>query len=574
MKTTAPLECIGVGIDTARYGHRVAFTRDKDQPAARSLTVSENAEGYRSLRDELHRLHQQHPQAVFHVRIDAAGQYAVNLEQYLRSLRLPLSISVGEPLRNKNYHKSLSPKRSTDDTESQAMARFAVVEQPPPTPAVPAEFCLLREIAGRLQSQIKDSTRAINRFHNLMSRVFPELACLAPDLSAAWVWRLLAKYPTPGKIAAAQIGSLKEVRYLKAELAEKIHAAARQSIGSLRGPLAESLVQQAVEHLRQCRQNAKTLENLLSQAYDALPRSGHVQVGTIPGIGQVTAAVLVSKIVSLDRFATPENLVGYFGIFPEEESSGFDRNGQSRPPAWRHMSPKGCDLVRRYLWSAALSGLQHNPAVRELYARLRARGTRGDVALGHCMRKLLHQVFGVWASDHPFDAERARSRSTGQPDPAVAETPAPGPIAPAAGETETAAGHKREVLPDRKVVTAAASPLEPVESLSHPKAAGSIDYRFLREQVTFEQVLSRIGVLGQLGGRTRRRGACPLCQCPSGHSFSVDLTKNLFRCFQPNCHQGNVLDFWAAYHRLSLHQAALHLAQTFGLPTQPVQPQP
>ena len=79
------------------------------------------------MREQLERLHQQHPQAHFHVRIDAAGQYAANLERFLRGLALPMTISIGEPKRNKDYQKAHFPKRTTDDTESQAMARFAVV---------------------------------------------------------------------------------------------------------------------------------------------------------------------------------------------------------------------------------------------------------------------------------------------------------------------------------------------------------------------------------------------------------------------------------------------------------------
>ena len=45
-----------------------------------------------------------------------------------------MTISIGEPKRNKDYQKAHFPKRTTDDTESQAMARFAVVELPDATP--------------------------------------------------------------------------------------------------------------------------------------------------------------------------------------------------------------------------------------------------------------------------------------------------------------------------------------------------------------------------------------------------------------------------------------------------------
>jgi hypothetical protein len=143
------LTSIGVGIDTARYGHRVSFLRPDRQPAAKPLTVLENHDGYTGLQQRLQQLHQQHPQAHFHVRVDAAGQYAVNLERFLRTLALPMTISIGEPKRNKDYQKAHFPKRTTDDTESQAMARFAVVEQPKATPASPAAMDLLREVAGR-----------------------------------------------------------------------------------------------------------------------------------------------------------------------------------------------------------------------------------------------------------------------------------------------------------------------------------------------------------------------------------------------------------------------------------------
>ena len=82
---------IGVGIDTARYGHHVTFLQADKQPAAPSLDVLESAAGYEQLRQALERIAQREPHARFHVRIDAAGQYATNLEVFLRSLPLPRS---------------------------------------------------------------------------------------------------------------------------------------------------------------------------------------------------------------------------------------------------------------------------------------------------------------------------------------------------------------------------------------------------------------------------------------------------------------------------------------------------
>jgi hypothetical protein len=211
---SAPLDRIGVGIDTARYGHRVSFLRPDHQPAAKPLTVMETQAGYQSLQDRLERLQQQHPQVHFHIRIDAAGQYAVNLERFLRNLFLPITLSIGEPKRNKDYQKAHFPKRTTDDTESQAMARFAVVELPKATPTPPPQMLLLQEVAGRLQAQVKQSTQAINRLHNLLARVFPELATVTNDLAVGWVLDLLDKYPTAARIAQARLTSIEH--YLSA----------------------------------------------------------------------------------------------------------------------------------------------------------------------------------------------------------------------------------------------------------------------------------------------------------------------------------------------------------------------
>ena len=334
MAIATSLDRIGVGIDTARDGHRVSFLRPDRQQAARPLTVLENCAGYQALKERLMQLHVQHPHAHFHVRINAAGQYAANLEQFLRGLDLPMTLSIGEPKRNKDYQKAHFPKRTTDDTESQAMARFAIVEQPQATPAPAAPMILLREVAGRLQAQVKQTTQAINRLHNLLARAFPELATLTDDIAAGWVLRLLDQYPTAERIAAAHLASLEKIPHRSTETAQALHQAAGESVASLRGAVAETLVGELVAQLRHCQRAETAMRTLLTKAFAELPASPHVQVVTIPGIGAATAAVLVAKIVDIDRFATPDQVVGYFGVFPQEDRSGVQPAGQ--PFAPRH----------------------------------------------------------------------------------------------------------------------------------------------------------------------------------------------------------------------------------------------
>jgi transposase len=605
MSIATPLDRIGVGIDTARYGHRVSFLRPDRQPAAKPLTVLESRAGYQALQERLEQLHQQHPQARFHVRIDAAGQYAANLEHFLRGLPLPLTLSIGEPKRNKDYQKAHFPKRTTDDTESQAMARFAVVELPSATAPVAAALLLLREVAGRLQAKVKQSTQAINRLHNLLARVFPELANLTDDLSARWVLQLRDKYPTAQRLGQARLATLQKIPYLAPELAEQLHLVAQQSVACLAGDVAETLVRDLVSQVRHTQRAEEQLRDLLSTAYTALPASGHLQVVTVPGIGMATAAVLIAQTVDINRFATPDHFVGYFGVFPEENSSGVDKYGNPVPPGTMRMSPKGNDLVRHYLWNAARSAILHNKVIHALYSRLKAKGKRGDVALGQCMRKLLHLVYAVWKTNRPFDDQHCQgdtpraatapsaAANTGsdregpaarhdQTPPQVLSGDAPsdseGPArtsAAAPAGNETAVGHKRDVPAEEVVTTANPTvapkppPVKPVPRADRA-ARPKVDFAFLRQQVSMEQVLQELGLLHTLRGRgLQRRGPCPLHGQPHNTqpTFSAHLGKHLFQCFHADCRaQGNVLDLWAAVHQLPLYEAALHLAETFGLP--------
>jgi transposase len=574
MSTVAPLDRIGVGIDTARYGHRVSFLRPDLQQAAKPLTVTENRASYLKLQDRLDQLHRQHPQAQLLVRIDAAGQYAANLEQFLRDLKLPITISIGEPRRNRNYQLAHFPKRVTDDTESLAMARFAVVEVHNATPAPSQPMALLREIGGRLQAKVKQTTQAINRLHNALARSFPELATLTDDISTSWVLKLLQEFPTADCIANAPLASLEAIPYLSITQAKAIQEAAEQSVATLRGSVAKALVRELVADVRHCQRAEKRLRKLLASNFAKLPNSPHVQVGTVPGIGKTTAAILVAKIVQIERFATPDKLVNYFGVFPEEARSGVDKQGKARPAGSMQMSRKGNDMVRYYLWNAARSAIRCNPAIRALYRRLKARGTRGDVALGRCMQKLLHLVFAVWTTDRPFDEKHFDWGNPTKPKspPPTPAGPSPSPMSPS---NDKAVGHKGD-LPPRKVVTTAYSTVEPTPPAVKPttqpssEARPRVDFAFLREQVTMEQVLGHLGLLSHLRGRgDQRRGPCPVHSHPadSQRTFSVHLVKNAFRCFQVDCAaQGNVLDLWAAVHRLPLYEAAVHLAEIFHVP--------
>jgi len=565
----------GVGIDTSRYGHYAAFLRDDLQPAADELQFPESAAGYALLRQRLERIAQRHGPVHFVVRLDAAGQYADNLLHFLHGLGTPtadtpavfaLTISCGDPQRNKNYRAALFGPQKSDPVEARAAARFALTEQPTATVPLVLPQRTLRQVAGRLQAVVRQRTRLINQFHHLLALTFPELALLTKDVAAGWVLELVHRYPTAALLAAATSQDLSNIPYLPAQQVEPLREHARASIASLSGPAIAALLRDQVRQLRDTGARQKRLENLLVTAYQALPRTNHL--ATIPGIGDVTAAVLTAFIVDIRRFPTPRQLVAYFGVLPIEVASGVDRAGQARGPRRYVMSRRGHDLVRRYLWMAALSAIRFNPAVRALYARVVVKQPqRKAVAVGHAMRKLLHLVWALWTTDRPFNPQQYPWHEPAHVEPSdnvVSQTEQ------APGQGSRAAGPKPDAVPARPEVTAACT-----DTVAEAEPVGEspyVDFAHVKRQLPLARVLDHLGLRPRRRGRgPQRRGPCPLHRGDArGRTFSINLDEHVFHCFDAKWGQkGDVIDWWAAIHGLSLRAAALDLVRTFGLEPAP-----
>jgi transposase len=556
---------LGVGIDTARYGHYAAFLDEQLRQAAAELEVAESAAGYAQLRQRFVDLVRTHGRVRFLVRVDVAGTYADNLLAWLQRLHVAqaeFSISCGDPQRNKNYRAAVFGPRKSDPVEARACARYALSERPRAMPALSAPRQRLRHVALRLQAVVKQRTRLVNQLHQLRARTFPELALLVRDITAGWVLELLTRFPTAKLLARATPADLEGVPYLPHQRVAALLTAARDSVGSLDGDLAEELVRDPVRQVRDSGARQKRLENLLGAAYRALPEPNHL--ATIPGFGVLTAGILTAFVADSDAVHAPGQLVNYFGTLPIEASRGVDRDGKPRGPKRYVMSRRGNDLVRRYLGMAALSAARCNPACRALYARVRAKHPdRPAIAIGHVMRKLLHLAFALWKTNRPFDPNHYPWHA-----PAHVAGGDSNPCQDLEGPAEgaQAAGLEPDVPARSEVPATCAS------SLPQPGAGVGLDFAHVKAPLPMARLLDHLGLTPRLRGP----GAPKRCACPihrgdgRGRTFSVNLDDNVFHCFDQACgQQGDVIDLWAALHHRGLRAAALDLVQTFDLEPAP-----
>jgi hypothetical protein len=404
---------------------------------------------------------------------------------------------------------------------------------------------------------------------------FPELAALVNNISVGWVLELMFRYPTARLLAAANDSDLADVPYLQQDMIPKLLANARSSIASLEGELEEEVVRDQIRQIRDADARKKRMENLLVQAYRRLPTANHLD--SIKGFGEVTAPVLTAVIRDINRFETANSLVKYFGVLPIEASSGTERDGSTRRPKRFVMSKAGNDLVRRYLWMAALSAVCYNPAVRPLYQRVIAKHPKENgIAIGHVMRKLLHLAFAVWKTGTPFDPDHYPWEKPAHVPGSIAPRPA-AQARPCVKENQ-AAGHTESAKPAEKVVTAACEEIvpQPAPAVASPTEQPSIsddaflDFTHIKRQLPMTRVLEHLGLMDRLrGSGAQRRRACPIHQGDGrGRTFSVNLDENVFSCHKCKA-KGDVIDLWAAIHRQALRPAALDLVRTFGLEPSP-----
>ena len=114
-------------------------------------------------------------------------------------------------------------------------------------------------------------------------------------------------------------------------------------------------------------------------AHERLERTFKI-LKSVPGVGDVTAAVLLGQMPELGTLSR-QAAAALAGLAPYNQDSG-SRTGQ------RHIRG-GRAGVRTALYMATLSAITWNPVIKEDFDRLIAAGKPGKVAMTACMRKLL-----------------------------------------------------------------------------------------------------------------------------------------------------------------------------------------
>ena len=140
-----------------------------------------------------------------------------------------------------------------------------------------------------------------------------------------------------------------------------------------------SAIKEHIAHLKDQLASIDTAIALSVRADEASVRRKAI-LESVPGVGEITAAVLIAELPELGEI-DDKKIAALVGVAPVAHDSGTLR-GQRRIAGGR-------PSVRCALYMAALSAVRFNPAIKTFHRRLRDNGKRPKVALVAAMRKLV-----------------------------------------------------------------------------------------------------------------------------------------------------------------------------------------
>jgi transposase len=131
----------------------------------------------------------------------------------------------------------------------------------------------------------------------------------------------------------------------------------------------------------------------------ALARRFHLLM-TVKGIGQISAISIIAELSVLPADMTDRQWVAHAGLDPRLFESGTSIQAVPR------ISKRGNSHLRAVLYLPARVASRFDPGASRFAARLRAKGKKPLLIHVAVMRKLLHGIHAMFATDQPYDGDR------------------------------------------------------------------------------------------------------------------------------------------------------------------------
>ena len=414
------LNSLFVGIDVSKNSNQV-YAMNFDQKKLLSFSVPNDSEGASKIEAKLIECLYKNNYKKVVIVLESTGMYSFHIATCLSSSELLANYSVLvyciNPKTSQNYRKSFSEMDKTDPKDSYIladMARVGKVDKLTPVKG-PQKLALQRLTRHRkhISDQIvREKLYVLNNIFLKFSAFDRKFDGLAPfsDPFSATAQAILLEYKSPEEIINTSIEDLtlfisttsknrfddsKKVAEILTKCARMSYRLDKAAYGPINTAIASSLA------IRRCLETEmkhinKEIENLM-KGYN---KEEYLCLLSIPGIGPVFAAGILSEIGSIKQFDDEEGLAKFAGLTWRKNQSG-PKDNEDTP-----MTKTGNSYLRYYLIEAASMAVLHNPVYREYYQKKFAevKTHQHTRALALTARKLVRLIHGLLSKNQLYKA--------------------------------------------------------------------------------------------------------------------------------------------------------------------------
>ena len=384
-----------IGIDVAKSKHDCCILNEKGK-ALSTFVIKNNKQGFEELIAEITRFSNSTDLSDARIGLESTGHYSINIQNYLLHKRLcvriynPLSVNLlrkAQSLRKTKTDKSdckfLATLLFSDDSKSYSQSVLPI-----------SELRNLTRSRHRLVSMRSKLKLSLSR---LITILFPELPSAVWSVNQKSCYAMLSEFPTAQDISKANIVRLTNLlsahskgKYAR-EKAEQIRQLARISIGNDSEAVGFEL-RQTIRLIQNLQSEIDLLDKEIKRVMSAIPSP----VLSIPGIGYVLGAVLLSEIGNIENFSSPAKLLAFAGLDPSVYQSG-QYNSKSTP-----MVKRGSTYLRWGLMQAARLVAYRDGTFASYMEKKLSEGKHYYVALTHVSKKLVRVLFHLLKTNRNF----------------------------------------------------------------------------------------------------------------------------------------------------------------------------
>ena len=378
-----------VGIDISKYKHDFCIISNTGEVIVENSSFENNKKGFQSLLEQL----KPYDKSQVHIAFEATGHYSMNLEFFL--IDKEFSFMKINPLIIKQFLKTRSLRRTkTDKTDALNIAEYLMSVTYKPNSLLLYHIYSLKSLCRTREQLIKERSKFAVLLTNELDKSFPELKPFFNNIISSTLLFILDKYKNPSHIALMKdydsIRCISRGKFTYAKFA-KLKELAKNTVG-YHDDNTDLLISTYVSLYNYFNDKIVPIDKQISTIIKELNPS----ILSIPGIGEISAASIISEYGDISCFSSPAKMLAFAGLEPSINQSGtLESNGK--------MVKHGSGHLRYVLMNTSLTLLKFNPIFYDFYLKKRSEGKPHRVALSHVCKKLVILIYTLETKHVDFD---------------------------------------------------------------------------------------------------------------------------------------------------------------------------